>query len=50
VFVWLLVVFPRNQRCGLCASNEVLSPLIHGDVNDRLPEQLFKDGRCFFGV
>jgi hypothetical protein len=38
-FVWLLVRVPL--RCwwyGLCASNEVLSPLIRGDVDVCLPE------------
>jgi hypothetical protein len=47
-FVWLLVCVP--SWCGryrLCASNELLSPLIHGDVDVRLPEQLFRGGRCF---
>jgi hypothetical protein len=47
-FVWLLVRVP--SRCGwhgLCASNEVLSPLIRGDVDVRLPEQLFRGGGCF---
>ena len=47
-FVWLLVHVP--SRCwwyGLCASNEVLSPLICGDVEVCLPEQLFRGGGCF---
>jgi hypothetical protein len=47
-FVWLLVRVP--SWCGhyeLCASNEVLSPLICGDVDVCLPEQLFGGGRCF---
>jgi hypothetical protein len=42
-FVWLLVRVPLQcEWYGLCASNEVLSPLIHGNVNVRLPEQLFR--------
>jgi hypothetical protein len=47
-FVWLLVRVP--SRCwwyGLCASNEVLSLLIHSDVDVRLPEQLFRGSECF---
>jgi hypothetical protein len=47
-FVWLLVRVP--SRWGwyeLYVSNEVLSPLIRGDVDVRLPEQLFRGGRCF---
>jgi hypothetical protein len=38
-FVWLLVRVP--SWCvwyGLCASNEVLGPLIRGDIDVRLPE------------
>jgi hypothetical protein len=38
-FIWLLVHVP--SRCwwyGLCASNEVLSPFIRGDVDVRLLE------------
>jgi hypothetical protein len=47
VFVRLLVrVLPRHGRHGLCASNEVLGSLIRGDVDVRLPEQLFRGGRC----
>jgi hypothetical protein len=46
-FVWLLVhIPPRRGRCGFCASNEVLGPLIYGDVDVRLLEQLFGGGRC----
>jgi hypothetical protein len=46
-FIWLLVhVSPRRGRCGFCASDEVLGPLIRGDVDVRLPEQLFRGGRC----
>ena len=47
-FVWLMVHVP--SRCwlyGLCASNEVLSLLICGDVDVRLPEQLFRGGGYF---
>ena len=29
---------------GFCASNEVLGPLIHSNVDVRLPEQLFGGG------
>jgi hypothetical protein len=47
-FVWLLVRVPSWCRWyGLCAFNEVLSPLIRGDVDVRLPEQLFRGGGCF---
>jgi hypothetical protein len=36
-FVWLLVRVPSwCERYGLYASNEFLSPLIHGDVDVRL--------------
>jgi hypothetical protein len=46
-FVRLLVhIPPRRGRCGFCASDEVLGPLIHGDVDIRLLEQLFGGGRC----
>jgi hypothetical protein len=46
-FVRLLFhVPPRHGRCGFCASDEVLDPLISGDVDVRLPEQLFGGGRC----
>jgi hypothetical protein len=47
-FVLLLVRVP--SRCGwygLCASNQVPSSLIRGDVDVRLPEHLFEGGRCF---
>jgi hypothetical protein len=38
-FVWLLVHVPlRYGRYELCASNEVLGPLIHGDVDVLLPK------------
>jgi hypothetical protein len=38
-FVWLLVRVPSwCGQYGLCASNEVLSPLIRGDVDIRLPK------------
>jgi hypothetical protein len=47
-FVLFLVRVPsRCGRYGLCASNEVLSLLVRGDVDVRLPEQLFRGGRCF---
>jgi hypothetical protein len=45
-----LVAFCVPSWCewyGLCTSNEVLIPLIHGDVDVRLPEQLFRGGGCF---
>jgi hypothetical protein len=46
-FIWLLVhVSVRRGRCGFCASDEVLGPLIRGDVDVRLLEQLFGGGRC----
>jgi hypothetical protein len=46
-FVRLLVqVPPRLGRHGFCASDEVLGPLIRGDVDVRLPEQLFGGGWC----
>jgi hypothetical protein len=46
-FIWLLVhVSPWRRRCRFCASDEVLGPLIRGDVDVRLPEQLFGGGRC----
>jgi hypothetical protein len=46
-FVRLLVhVPPRHGRCRFCAFDEVLGPLIRGDVDVRLPEQLFGGGRC----
>jgi hypothetical protein len=46
-FVWLLVhVSLWRKWCGFCASDEVLGPLIHGDVDVRLLEQLFGGGRC----
>jgi hypothetical protein len=32
--------------CGFCASDEVLGPLIRGDVYVRPPEQLFGGGWC----
>jgi hypothetical protein len=47
-FVWLLVRVP--SQCGwyrLCASNEVLSLLIRGDVDVCLHEQLLRGGGCF---
>jgi hypothetical protein len=47
-FVWLLVhVLTQRGRHMLCASNEVLGLLVHGDVDIRLLEQLFGGGRCF---
>jgi hypothetical protein len=47
-FAWLLVRVPSPCGLyGLCASNEALSPLIRGDVDVRLPEQLFRGDRCF---
>jgi hypothetical protein len=42
----LVHIPPRCGRCGFCASDEVLCPLIRGDVDVRLPEQLFESGRC----
>jgi hypothetical protein len=46
-FVRLLVhVPPRHGRCRFCASDEVLGPLIYGDVDVCLPEQLFGGGWC----
>jgi hypothetical protein len=46
-FVRLLVhVLPRRERCGICATDEVLGPLIHCDVDVCLSEQLFGGGRC----
>jgi hypothetical protein len=47
-FVWLLVrVPPRCRWHGLCASNEVMGPLVCGDVDVHLHEQLSRGGRCF---
>jgi hypothetical protein len=46
-FVRLQVhVPPRRGRCGFCAFDEVLGPLIRGDVDVHLPEQLFGGGWC----
>jgi hypothetical protein len=46
--VWLLVhVPPWCKWCGFCAPDEVLSPLVLGDVNVCLPEQLFGGGWLF---
>jgi hypothetical protein len=41
----LVHIPPRCERCRFCASDEVLGPLIHGDVNVCFPEQLFGGGR-----
>jgi hypothetical protein len=47
-FVWLLVhILSRRRKHGLRASNEILSSLIHGDVDVHLPEKLFRGGGCF---
>jgi hypothetical protein len=43
--IWLLVRVTLWR--GFCASDEVLGPLICGDVEVYLPEQLFGSGRCF---
>jgi hypothetical protein len=46
-FVWLLVRAPSWCRWyGFCTSDEVMGPLIYGDVDVRLPKQLFGGGRC----
>jgi hypothetical protein len=46
-FVRLLVhVLPGCWRCRLHASNEVLGSLVGGDVDVRLPEQLFQVDEC----
>jgi hypothetical protein len=46
--VGLLVhVAPWCRRSGLRSSDEVLGTFIGGDVEVRLPKQLFKSGRCF---
>jgi hypothetical protein len=46
-FVWLLVhVLLWRKQSGFCTSDEVLGPLIRGDVDVCLPEQLFGCGRC----
>ena len=46
--VQLLVrISPRPGWRGFRALNEVLVPLIHGDVDVCLQEQLFRGGRCF---
>jgi hypothetical protein len=36
----------RGARARLRTSDEVLSPLIHSDVDVHLPKQLFRGGRC----
>jgi hypothetical protein len=47
-FVGLLVrVAPWCRRSGLHSSDEVLGTFIGGDVEVRLPEQLFRSGRRF---
>jgi hypothetical protein len=47
VFVGLLVcVVSWCCRCGLCSSDEVLSPLVGGDVEIGFPEQLLGGSRC----
>jgi hypothetical protein len=44
-FVRLLAhIPPRCGRCRFCASDEVLGPLIRGDVDGCFPEQLFGGG------
>jgi hypothetical protein len=46
-FVWQLVcISSQHEWCGFHTSDEVLGPLIHGDVDVHLPEQLFGGGRC----
>jgi hypothetical protein len=40
----LVRVPPWHGWRGFCASDEVLGPLIHGDVDVHLPEQLFGGG------
>jgi hypothetical protein len=46
MFVELLVcVAPRFRWCRLCSPDEVLSPLVGGDVEVRLPEQLIGGSR-----
>ena len=46
-FVGLLVrVASRRRRCRLCSSDEVLGPLVGGDVEIGFPEQLLGGGRC----
>jgi hypothetical protein len=41
----LVHIPPRCGRCRFCAFDEVLGPLIRGDVNVRFPENLFGGGR-----
>jgi hypothetical protein len=46
-FVRLLVhVLPGRWRCGIRASDEVLGSFVGGDVDVRLPEQLFRGDGC----
>ena len=46
-FVGLLVrVASWCRRCGLCSSDEVLGPLVGGDVEVSFPEQLLGSSRC----
>jgi hypothetical protein len=42
----LVCVAPWCRWSGLCSPDEVLSTLIGGDIEVRLPEQLFGSGRC----
>jgi hypothetical protein len=42
----LVQVPPRRGRHRFCTSDEVLGPLIHGDVDVRLLEQLFGGDWC----
>jgi hypothetical protein len=46
-FVGLLVrVASWRCWCGLCSSDEVLGPLVGGDVEVSFPEQLLGGSRC----
>jgi hypothetical protein len=47
VLVWLLVyVLSRCWRCELRSLDEVLVSFVDGDVDVRLPKQLFRCGGC----
>jgi hypothetical protein len=43
----LVCVVPRCRWCRFCSSDEILGPLVSGDVEVRLSKQLFGGGRCF---
>jgi hypothetical protein len=46
--VSLLVAFPLwCLGCRICVGDEVLCPLISGDVDVRFPEELLRGGRSF---